>query len=75
MPDLTGAIYDARGLAMHGMQTQASDLGASGVVGVSIELKITPGPTVTFVATGTAVRTPLGGVLSPDPQIVIQLND
>ena len=77
MHDLTRAVYSAREHAMHGMQTQASNLGADGVVGVTIDLKTTSGPTTTFTATGTAIKTPATRVRDRDrdPQIAIELRD
>jgi uncharacterized protein YbjQ (UPF0145 family) len=75
MHDLTRAVYSARKLAMHGMQTQASNLGADGVVGVRIDLKTTSGPTTTFTATGTAIKTPAAPVRDRDQQIAMELSD
>jgi uncharacterized protein YbjQ (UPF0145 family) len=75
MPDLTRAVYSARELAMHSMQTQASHLGANGVVGVRIELEATSGPTTTFTATGTAIKTPAAGVRDRDLQIAMELRE
>lgn len=75
MPDLTRGIYQAREIAMLSMQTQARNLGASGIVGVSIELKPTAERTVTFVATGTAIGTPASGISAPAPRMIIRLND
>jgi uncharacterized protein YbjQ (UPF0145 family) len=51
---LTDALYSARERAMTRMQAQAAKLGARGIVGVSIDTKITAGPTITFAAIGTA---------------------
>jgi uncharacterized protein YbjQ (UPF0145 family) len=75
MPDLTAGIYDARTHAMHAMQAQAAELKANGVVGVKIELKMTPDRTVMFVATGTAISTRASGIGGPAPRLVLQLND
>jgi uncharacterized protein YbjQ (UPF0145 family) len=55
MPVLTNALYGARERAMTRMQSQAAKLKAHGIVGVSIDTKIAPGPTVTFAAIGTAI--------------------
>jgi uncharacterized protein YbjQ (UPF0145 family) len=75
MTDLTDAVYSARELAMHRMQDQAAKLRADGVVGVSIEMNITRGPTITFTAVGTAITTPK---VRPDdfgPRTAIELSD
>ena len=36
LPNFTQALYDARELAMQRMQTEAQELGAEGIVGVSL---------------------------------------
>jgi uncharacterized protein YbjQ (UPF0145 family) len=74
MSDLTNGMYGAREIAMHHMQTQATGLQADGVVGVSIDLKITPGPTIVFTALGTAIRTS-DPHISHAPQMVMELKD
>jgi len=55
---LTAAMYNARELAMRRMETEAAELGADGIVGVRIEMKMYAwGESVAeFVAIGTAVR-------------------
>lgn len=55
---LTEAMYNARELAMKRMEAEAAELGADGVVGVHIEMKMYAwGQFVAeFVAIGTAVR-------------------
>ncbi len=55
---LTQAMYHARGLAMERMITEATSLGADGVVGVHLELhRYAEGPeSMEFLAYGTAVR-------------------
>jgi uncharacterized protein YbjQ (UPF0145 family) len=74
MPVLTDALYSARERAMTRMQTQAAKLQAHGIVGVSIDTKITAGPTVTFAAIGTAITTSKGSPDQPPPQIGVDLN-
>jgi len=55
---LTAAMYNARELAMRRMEAEATELGADGIVGVRIEMKMYAwGESVAeFVAIGTAVR-------------------
>ena len=58
MPNFTQALYEARELAMERMQTEADELKAEGIVGVSItEANHSWGAhTTEFFAVGTAVR-------------------
>jgi len=55
---LTAAMYNARELAMRRMEAEAAELGADGIVGVRIDMKMYAwGESVAeFVAIGTAVR-------------------
>jgi uncharacterized protein YbjQ (UPF0145 family) len=55
---LTQAMYSARELAMSRMQAEAEQLGADGVVGVTLRLQsyVWGQDVLEFVATGTAVR-------------------
>jgi uncharacterized protein YbjQ (UPF0145 family) len=58
MQVLTGAMYNARELAMSRMEAEAEALGASGVVGVRLEIRFLAwGEHIgEFIAVGTAVR-------------------
>jgi uncharacterized protein YbjQ (UPF0145 family) len=58
MPVLTSAMYNARELAMSRMEAEAEALGASGVVGVRLDIRFLQwGEHVgEFIAVGTAVR-------------------
>jgi uncharacterized protein YbjQ (UPF0145 family) len=55
---LTQAMYSARELAMNRMQTEAEQLGADGIVGVSLRMQayVWGQDVLEFLATGTAVR-------------------
>ena len=55
---LSGAMYEARALAMRRMETEAAQLGADGVVGVAIEIRRWgwAEDMLEFVAVGTAVK-------------------
>jgi uncharacterized protein YbjQ (UPF0145 family) len=77
MSALTDAVYTARELAMGRMQAQAAKLQAAGVVGVTIELKAS-GPTIRFVALGTAIDAGRGrpdGRPAPPPTLAVDLAD
>jgi uncharacterized protein YbjQ (UPF0145 family) len=78
MPNYTQALYDARELAMHRMQTEAQELEAEGIVGVTLSEKSHGwgSHVIEFFAIGTAI-VPLGGSAGPiDPPIqVLDLND
>jgi len=60
---LTQAMYSARELAMARMRTEADQLGADGIVGVSLRMQayVWGQEVLEFVATGTAVRSLAGG--------------
>ncbi len=60
---LTQAMYTARELAMNRMRAEADQLGADGVVGVSLRMQayVWGQDVLEFLATGTAVRSLAGG--------------
>jgi uncharacterized protein YbjQ (UPF0145 family) len=60
---LTQAMYSARELAMNRMRAEADQLGADGVVGVSLRLQayVWGQDVLEFIATGTAVRSLTAG--------------
>jgi uncharacterized protein YbjQ (UPF0145 family) len=57
LPNFTQALYEARERAMQRMQTEAQDLGAKGIVGVSLSEKSHGwgSHVIEFFAIGTAV--------------------
>ncbi len=77
LPNFTQALYDARELAMQRMQTEAQELGAEGIVGVSLSEK-THGwgsHVIEFFALGTAI-VPTGAQTTIEPPIIVlDLND
>jgi hypothetical protein len=54
---------------------QAAALKANGIVGVTINMKITSGPTIRFTALGTAIATPRTAPSTPPkpPVMTVQL--
>ncbi|MGH9062737.1 MAG: heavy metal-binding domain-containing protein [Acidimicrobiales bacterium] len=60
---LTQAMYNARERAMSRMQAEAEQLGADGIVGVSLRMQsyVWGQDVLEFIATGTAVRAVAGG--------------
>jgi uncharacterized protein YbjQ (UPF0145 family) len=77
MPNFTQALYDARELAMQRMQTEAQELGAEGIVGVSLSEKSHGwgSHVIEFFALGTAII-PTDEPVSIEPPItVLDLND
>lgn len=72
---LTEGVYAARESAMRHMQSQASTLRASGVVGVTVEMALAHRHNITFTAIGTAISTPAGGWADLSPRLAIDLND
>src|ERR1700730_5249102 len=77
LPNFTQALYDARELAMQRMQTEAQELGAEGIVGVSLSEKSHGwgSHVIEFFALGTAI-VPTGGHERIEPPIpVLDLND
>jgi uncharacterized protein YbjQ (UPF0145 family) len=75
MGALTEAFSTARELAISRMQAQGKPLKATGIVGVSIDMKITDGPTVRFTAIGTAIAPGKDGPNPPDPRVAVSLVD
>lgn len=63
MEVMTQAMYQARELAMTRMEEEAAILGADGVVGVRLEVKLSPldGNLAEFQAVGTAIKHDGGG--------------
>jgi len=77
MQAATGALYDARELAMGRMQEEARRLGAQGIVGVAVTER-SHGWTshvIEFFAIGTAVRLTAGEHRLVDPKVVVPLED
>ena len=72
---LTEGVYAARDRAMGHMQSQASALHASGVVGVTVEMALAHRHNITFTAVGTAISTPAGGWADLTPRLAIDLKD
>ncbi|HUC59990.1 MAG TPA: heavy metal-binding domain-containing protein [Streptosporangiaceae bacterium] len=58
MPNFTQGVYEARELALGRMQAEAEQAGASGIVGVTVEVKnhVWGEHATEFLATGTAIR-------------------
>ena len=58
MPQFTQGVYEARELALSRMQAEATQVGASGIVGVTVEVKnhVWGEHATEFLATGTAMR-------------------
>jgi uncharacterized protein YbjQ (UPF0145 family) len=58
MPQFTQGVYEARELALSRMQAEATQAGASGIVGVTVEVKnhVRGEHATEFLATGTAIR-------------------
>ncbi len=58
MPYFTQGVYEARELALGRMQAEAEQTGASGIVGVTVEVKnhVWGEHATEFLATGTAIR-------------------
>jgi uncharacterized protein YbjQ (UPF0145 family) len=58
MPQFTQGVYQARELALSRMQAEATQAGASGIVGVTVEVKnhVWGEHATEFLATGTAMR-------------------
>src|ERR1700735_635377 len=79
LPNFTQALYDARELAMQRMQTEAKELAAEGIVGVSLTER-THGwgsHVIEFFALGTAIirsEDADGSAIEP-PVTVLDLND
>jgi len=76
MTNFTQALYDARELAMDRMQTEASDLGAQGIVAVQL-LERNHGwgsHVIEFFAVGTGVVEGNPDHRVPEPQLIYPLN-
>jgi uncharacterized protein YbjQ (UPF0145 family) len=77
MPNFTQALYDARELAMQRMQSEAQELGAEGIVGVTLTEKSHGwgSHVIEFFALGTAI-VPMEAAVSIEPPItVLDLSD
>ena len=77
LPNFTQALYSARELAMQRMQTEAQELGAEGIVGVSLSEKSHGwgSHVIEFFAIGTAIVS-TGEETKIDPPVpVLDLND
>jgi len=77
LPNFTQALYDARELAMQRMQTEAQDLGAEGIVGVSLSEKSHGwgSHAIEFFALGTAIVATGTPTEINTPIQVLDLND
>jgi len=77
LPNYTQALFDARELAMERMQQEAEELGAEGIVGVTVEeSNHTWGSHVLeFSAVGTAVMPTSTNHQIPAPTLVLTVND
>jgi uncharacterized protein YbjQ (UPF0145 family) len=77
LPNFTQALYEARELAMTRMQDEATQLQASGIVGVRLEEKSHQwgSHTIEFLAIGTAVTKGSGEVTLPKPTTIISLDN
>jgi uncharacterized protein YbjQ (UPF0145 family) len=77
LPNYTQALFDARELAMERMQLEAEELGAEGIVGVTVEeTNHTWGSHVLeFSAVGTAVSAIAKDHHIPQPTLILSVND
>ena len=77
LPNFTQALYEARELAMTRMQDEATELGASGIVGVRLEEKSHQwgSHTIEFLSLGTAVVKTSDEVTLPRPTTIISLDN
>jgi len=77
MQNYTQGLYDARELAMERMQTEATDLGAEGIVGVVIDQSNHSwgNNVIEFSAVGTAVAPISRDHKIPVPQLILTVND
>jgi uncharacterized protein YbjQ (UPF0145 family) len=77
LPNYTQALYDARELAMQRMQTEAQELAAEGIVGVTLTEKSHGwgSHVIEFFAIGTAIVATDGGSTVEPPVTVLDLND
>ena len=77
LPNFTQALYEARELAMQRMQTEAQELKAEGIVGVSLSEKSHGwgSHVIEFFALGTAIVRSEGAAGIEPPVPVLDLND
>ena len=77
LPNYTQGLYDARELAMERMQREAEELGAKGIVGVTVsETNHSWGNQVLeFSAVGTAVAAISQNHHIPQPTLILSVND
>jgi uncharacterized protein YbjQ (UPF0145 family) len=77
LPNYTQALYDARELAMQRMQTEAQELGAEGIVGVTLTEKSHGwgSHVIEFFSIGTAIVATDGRSTVEPPISVLDLND
>ena len=77
LPNYTQALYNARELAMQRMQTEAQELEAEGIVGVTLTEKSHGwgSHVIEFFAIGTAIVASEGGSTVEPPITVLDLND
>ncbi len=76
LPNFTQALYEARELAMTRMQDEATQLGATGIVGVRLEEKSHQwgSHTIEFLSLGTAVLKTSDDVTLAKPVTIITLD-
>jgi uncharacterized protein YbjQ (UPF0145 family) len=76
LPNFTQALYEARELAMTRMQDEATQLGATGIVGVRLEEKSHQwgSHTIEFLSLGTAVLKTSDEVTLAKPTTIITLD-
>jgi uncharacterized protein YbjQ (UPF0145 family) len=77
LPNYTQALYEARELAMQRMQTEAQELGAEGIVGVSLSERSHGwgSHVIEFFALGTAIVSTGEETKIEPPVTVLDLND
>lgn len=77
LPNFTQALYEARELAMTRMQDEATQLGASGIVGVRLEEKTHQwgSHTIEFLSLGTAVTKTSDEITLAKPITIISLDN
>lgn len=77
LPNYTQALYEARELAMQRMQTEAQELEAEGIVGVSLSERSHGwgSHVIEFFALGTAIVSTEAGAKIEPPIPVLDLND
>jgi uncharacterized protein YbjQ (UPF0145 family) len=77
LPNFTQALYEARELAMTRMQDEATQLGATGIVGVRLEEKTHQwgSHTIEFLSLGTAVSKTSDDITLAKPITIISLDN